>query len=76
MRTLEDIRASLEAQPEPKPEHQKTVEVPVVGFGNVKVTATQSYVHLQVVTTNVAMTRNESLDVAAALIYQAQKARG
>jgi len=74
MRTLEDIRASLEAQPEPKPEHNNTTDLYVIGFGPSKVMAPGGqYVHYRIDNHQTAYTKAEALDLAAALIYQAQK---
>jgi len=76
MRTLEDIRATLEVQPEPSPEHKNTTEVPVIGFGIVKVMVVGGqFVHVRIENQPSAYTYAEALDLAAALIYQAQKVR-
>lgn len=73
MRTLEEIRASLNDLPN-KPKENAEIKIKVTGFDPITVLKGTGYVHLRDIEPNIALTRGESLDLAAALIYFAQTA--
>ena len=74
MRTFEEIRASLNDLPNNTPKENAEVKIKVIGFDPITVLKGGGCVHLRNMKPNIALTRGESLDLAAALIYFAQTA--